>query len=1010
MSLAWTPDGTCLLSGGYTEDPTIQKWDAFTWQHVGGPWTGHAGFINAIAIHPAGALVATTSSDNHHTSATASVTFSRDGKHILSGGQDMISEWAVPNLSLIQREVSILDSDNAIRACFTPQILLNTAAHHACIARDWSTAEQLLTQDINTDANNYTSYADCSLIMARKHHWHHALQDAMKSVNIQPSVIGYISKGIAFCGNKQAIAIFNADYHEEAMLLIREPAVVCLDTLACRVVEAYLCVQLGINATDDGRHNEAADHFTDAVNASAFSSKSPIHSMYKDFVVLFGWDLKSLWRNAHQKQCDALLRAGRFQEALESHRDMLDKSDQNTKAIYLDWSNGKSRQECSPLCSADGDAALAACDYDRAIALYSAVINLNSPSDTILANRSKARLGISLWEDVLVDAHKVIELNPSSHVGYQLKHAALHGAQRYDEAMETLQMMLLKLDDAPDTQIRNFFEQYVSPSEAAIFIQKVIGVQLDAAPLRLLNTATGLLCGREAQICAFKTSTEYTELLLSTMKHPDLRMERIADAVAAYFRCAMLSHRWEGREPLLHNIQGKVVYKLKAAGGLMKLQNFCKVARDVGYHWAWVDSCCIDQNNNVELSTSLNSMFAWYRHSALTAVYLSDVPPLSKSGALGKSAWNTRGWTVPEFLAPKVIRFYQQDWTPYLDDRSLNHKESSMIMGELQDVTGIDACALVAYQPGMGAAREKLQWASARVTTVQEDIAYSLFGIFGVQLPILYGEKKQNALGRLLQEIVARSGDITVLDWVGRPSEFNSCLPADITSYAALPRTLPSLSEDEIQLSVSSLQNTVPVEFASKFYTLLDNTSAPRFANCRLHLPCITFRVTEVRRRHSPAQEIRFTYGVKADGLRDLLITTEETLTQFSRAKPTRQTFLLVRPWDHCLLELPDFAEHPAFADDVESIGDWSEPGSPLDDSDESPGGSPVEEELDDLESHSRALRLIVRLGQPFGAFLLGQQRGGEYKRMASDRDIVAQVRDVASVHSMMDIRTLEVL
>ncbi|KAG2357191.1 hypothetical protein BDR07DRAFT_1531211 [Suillus spraguei] len=64
-------------------------------------------------------------------------------------------------------------------------------------------------------------------------------------------------------------------------------------------------------------------------------------------------------------------------------------------------------------------------------------------------------------------------------------------------------------------------------------------------------------------------------------------------------------------------------------------------------------------------------------------------------------------------------------------------------------------------------ARKKFQWVSARVTTWQEDVAYSLFGIFGVKLPVIHGEKKQSALGRLLQEVIARSGDISALDWVG---------------------------------------------------------------------------------------------------------------------------------------------------------------------------------------------------------------------------------------------------
>ncbi|KIK40844.1 hypothetical protein CY34DRAFT_86510 [Suillus luteus UH-Slu-Lm8-n1] len=513
------------------------------------------------------------------------------------------------------------------------------------------------------------------------------------------------------------------------------------------------------------------------------------------------------------------------------------------------------------------------------------------------------------------------------------------------------------------------YEQYVSPSEADSVIRKSIDVQLDNNPLRLLNTTTGLICDREAQICTFKSSTEYHELLLAlTTKHPNIRMERIPEVVALYFRYVMLSHRWGEKEPLLHDISGKIVFELEAAGGIAKLQSFCEIARKAEYRWAWVDSCCIDQHNIVELQKSLNSMFVWYYHSALTIVYLSDVPPLSKSGAMAKSAWNTRGWTVPEFLAPKAIRFYQQDWTLYLDNSSPNHKESVEIMHELEVATGIDARTLIEFQPGMKDAREKLQWASTRVTTLPEDIAYSLFGIFGIQLPILYGENKQNALGRLLQEIVARSGDITALDWVGQPSEFNSCLPASITSYAIPPchSDLPILSEDELQTAVSSLQqqNTVAVELALRLHTLLDNMSAPRFANCRLHLPCITFRVTEIKRRRGTTQTC-FTYGVKADGLQDLLITSEQTLVQFSRTKPTRWTFLLVRPWD---------------------------------------------QDLADSESCSRALRLIVRLGQPFSAFLLAQQRGGEYRRIASDQVIIAQVKDVASVQNMMDIRTPEVL
>ncbi|KIK35356.1 hypothetical protein CY34DRAFT_96219, partial [Suillus luteus UH-Slu-Lm8-n1] len=94
---------------------TIREWDPLTWQQVGLPWElGHGSNIYAIAIHPAGTLVASASRDyvvrlwrlsdqkiiaifNHSIYTPKCVTFSVDGRHILSGGEDKkISEWAVP--------------------------------------------------------------------------------------------------------------------------------------------------------------------------------------------------------------------------------------------------------------------------------------------------------------------------------------------------------------------------------------------------------------------------------------------------------------------------------------------------------------------------------------------------------------------------------------------------------------------------------------------------------------------------------------------------------------------------------------------------------------------------------------------------------------------------------------------------------------------------------------------------------------------------------------------------
>ncbi|KAG2147807.1 uncharacterized protein EDB93DRAFT_1328365 [Suillus bovinus] len=1043
LSLAWTPDGTRLLTGGSSGDATMREWDTTTWKQVGDPWTGHTSQINAITIHPAGQLVASAS-------ALLDAALLDPMYHFFRGRQPH-PQW---------RHVSVpTHIYTTIRAYFV-QILSITAAHDACIDGDLSAAEVLLTRDIDTNPNNHISYAHRSFVLAQKHDWYLALRDAIK----HSALIGrlYISKGIALCGNGRisdaraafdvasmytdqdpqilhllllikAIALFNADQYDEANVLLKELATGCpnADTLACLVVQAYLRVQLGLKALDGARHEEAADYFTAALEFGTLSSKvndltvrvtSPvlygmtpedstqnqenekvsskpdIHEIYEDFVVLvqlFGWDLKSLWFTAHQKRCHALFEAGKLQDAVKSFRYMMYNIDEATRATGLTSFHSAFMEVCGTLCLTNGDTALAANRYDRAYDLYSAAIYLGYVSDVVFANRSRAKLGQMLWEDALLDAHKVIELNPSSHVGYQLTHIALHGAKRYDAAIKAFKTMLSKLDDSPDPQIRDLRQQYVSPSEAEDAIQRAVWIELEHAPLRLLDTSTGRLCDRAAQLNSFKTSVQYKEVLSFTTKRSDLQMDRIKEVVAKYFRCVLLSHRWEEAEVLLHDIQNKDVRELKGLDGITKLQSFCRVARNAGYRWAWMDTCCIDKRSNTEVQESVNSMFDWYRHSALTIVYLSDVPPSSQPGALAESVWNTRGWTFQEFVAPKVVIFYQKDWSLYRGDRSPNHKESPEIMKELEDATGIDAQALVTFRPGLSGARDKLQWASRRVTTLQEDIAYSLFGIFGVHLPVIYGEK-QNALGRLLQEIVARSGDITVLNWIGQPSEFNSCLPAHITSYTS-SRTHSCLTEDHILTQVSWLRQIVPADLALKIFHQLEQLRAPRFANCRLHLPCISFRVTEVKRRRGLVRESLITYEIKADGLHDLQISTEKVLPQFSRTKPIRQTFLLVRPWDRYLLGVPQLA------DDTESIGDCTEPGSPTDAS-QMDDSFPAEE-----EPYSRALRLLVRLRQPFDAFLLAQQHVGEYKRIASDHEIIAQIKDITSVYSL-DVGTVEIL
>ncbi|KAG1728262.1 uncharacterized protein EDB91DRAFT_1162436 [Suillus paluster] len=62
-----------------------------------------------------------------------------------------------------------------------------------------------------------------------------------------------------------------------------------------------------------------------------------MQSMYEGFIVLFGWDLKSLWQTTNQRQCHALFRAGRIGSTVETYRSIMYKSDATTKVRLHAW-------------------------------------------------------------------------------------------------------------------------------------------------------------------------------------------------------------------------------------------------------------------------------------------------------------------------------------------------------------------------------------------------------------------------------------------------------------------------------------------------------------------------------------------------------------------------------------------------------------------------------------------------------------------------------------------------
>ena len=220
----------------------------------------------------------------------------------------------------------------------------------------------------------------------------------------------------------------------------------------------------------------------------------------------------------------------------------------------------------------------------------------------------------------------------------------------------------------------------------------------------------------------------------------------------------------------------------------VKIRNFLFQARKDGFEWAWADTCCIDKSSSAELTEAINSMFLYYSLSTVCYVYLSDVHSGRGNNGFDNSRWHKRGWTLQELLAPKTVRFMLSDWT-YLGTKF-------ELAEKLEQITLIPRDVLrFKVDVTDTSVAQRMFWASSRITTRVEDEAYCLFGLFGINMPTLYGEGR-NAFFRLQEEIMRTSVDTTLFSsgspWpVTTKYQLRQCLREEIL---LCPDTLPLLA------------------------------------------------------------------------------------------------------------------------------------------------------------------------------------------------------------------------
>jgi hypothetical protein len=224
---------------------------------------------------------------------------------------------------------------------------------------------------------------------------------------------------------------------------------------------------------------------------------------------------------------------------------------------------------------------------------------------------------------------------------------------------------------------------------------------------------------------------------------------------------AILSHTWGKDEVSLQEIQGSPPL---CKSGYTKILKACQQALRDGLDYVWVDTCCIDKTSSAELSQAINSMFRWYEKAWVCYAYLVDVSlDDERNDAFRKSRWFTRGWTLQELLAPKRFNFYSSDWSYIASREDLADIISTVTKIDQQYLRSTVQHHRGAYLQQASVA-ERMSWASTRQTTRTEDIAYCLLGIFGISMPLIYGEGEM-AFIRLQEEILKRSDDQTLFAW-----------------------------------------------------------------------------------------------------------------------------------------------------------------------------------------------------------------------------------------------------
>ncbi|KAH7122173.1 hypothetical protein B0J13DRAFT_567072 [Dactylonectria estremocensis] len=213
----------------------------------------------------------------------------------------------------------------------------------------------------------------------------------------------------------------------------------------------------------------------------------------------------------------------------------------------------------------------------------------------------------------------------------------------------------------------------------------------------------------------------------------------------------------------LHDVDTQDLNLISQTVGLPWIIRACSEAGAFGVDMLWVDSLSIDRTSSTEHSAAINSMFQIFQGAEICLVHLGDIDA-SKSSLenigeqIRQSRWTKQIWMLQELIASEDLQFYDTNWDPIGTKKSLLPTLSRLL--SIDEAVLEDSKYLSEFPVG-----RRMSWASQLSTARPEDLAYSLLGIFGVQLTVLYGEGARAAFIRLQEEISKNTDDITLFAW-----------------------------------------------------------------------------------------------------------------------------------------------------------------------------------------------------------------------------------------------------